>query len=60
MLDSRWAEQYQNGVNVTSLNLSGVESLGPVDGLKMSDFGQSQIDIGKDFVSNEFYSVIHN
>ncbi|XP_021934301.1 uncharacterized protein LOC110836898 isoform X3 [Zootermopsis nevadensis] len=52
MLDSRWAEQYQNGVNVTSLNLSGVDSLGPVDGLKMSDFGQSQIDIGKDFLSS--------
>jgi hypothetical protein len=53
MLDSRWAEQYQNGMNGTSLNLSGVDSLGPIDGLKMPDFGQSQIDIGKDFVSNE-------
>jgi hypothetical protein len=53
MSDSRWAEEYQNGMNGT-LNLSGVDSLGPTDGLKMPDFGQSQIYIGKDFVSNEF------
>jgi hypothetical protein len=53
MLGSRWAEQFQNGVNGTSLNVSGVDSLGQIDGLKVPDFGQSQIGIGKDFVSNE-------
>lgn len=56
MLGSRWGEQFQNGVNGTSLNLSGVDSLGPIDGLKMPDFGQSQIGIVKDFVSNELCS----
>lgn len=52
MLGSRWAEQFQNGVNGTSLNLSSVDSLGPIDGLKMPDFGQSHIGIVKDFLSS--------
>ena len=56
MLGSRWAEQFQNGVNGTSLNLSSVDSLGPIDGLKMPDFGQSHIGIVKDFVSNKLCS----
>lgn len=53
MLGSRWAEQFQNGVNGTSLHVSGVDSLGPIDGLKIPDFGQSHIGTVKDFVSNK-------
>jgi len=56
MLGSRWTEQFQNGVNGTSLHLSGVDSLGPIDGLKIPDFGQSHIGTVKDFVSNELCS----
>lgn len=56
MLGSRWAEQFQNGVNGTSLHLSGVGSLSPIDGLKIPDFGQSHTGTVKDFVSKKLCS----
>lgn len=49
MFGSHWAEQFQNHLNGTSLNLNGDDGLGTIDG----DFLQSQIGIGKDFVSNK-------
>ncbi|XP_069679107.1 uncharacterized protein [Periplaneta americana] len=52
MLGSRWTEQFQNGMNGASLNLSNVDGLGPLDALKMPDFTQSQIGIGKDYLSS--------
>lgn len=56
ILGNQWAEQFQNGVNGTSLSLSGVDSLGSIDGLKMPDFGHSHIGTVKDFVSNKLCS----
>ena len=54
MLGSRWAEQFQNGMNGTSFNLGNMDGLGPLDGLKLPDFSPSQIGIGKDYVSFNF------
>lgn len=49
MFGSRWSEQFQNHLNGTTLTLNGEDGLGTND----RDFLQSQIGIGKDFVSNE-------
>jgi hypothetical protein len=56
MFGSRWAEQFQNHMNGTSLNFNGDDGLGTIDG----DFVQSQIGIGKDFVSNVSFHINNN
>jgi hypothetical protein len=52
MFGNRWAGQFQNRMNGTVLNLNGEDGLDTIDG----DFVQSQIGVGKDFVSNESFS----
>ncbi|XP_023712973.1 uncharacterized protein LOC111867394 isoform X2 [Cryptotermes secundus] len=56
MFGSHWSEQFHNHLNGTSLTPNGEDGLGTIDG----DFLQSQIGIGKDFLtSNSEYQCLN-